>query len=541
MSDHPLRLLGFANDLTGLDQPVDKKSFTRYRRQRSLTYPELESLYVFNGTARNIVDVVVEDALKDGWDFQNPTKALSEETPAILSTWDEIGAHRALIQAAKTARLYGGALMLALTDDGPLDTPLNLDAVTTVGGWEIISSKWTTPDIVDTRFGSAAWLRPEHYLIYGTQRVHSSRVVRFDGAWVPWDIMRENRWWMHSVLDPVWNAIKSLGTVQDYMESLAHSISVRVLKIGGLAEALLAGGESKRRAIAAVRELQNLVDNHHWAAIDREDGFDVSTRSLDGLKDLEVQKKMQLVMDSRIPREKLTGEVPSGLNTGEVSGPIRFYYDLVQDYRQDQLTPGLAFQLELVFRIRGFRPPDDEWVIKWNPLWTESQEEKARVRKSNAETDSIYIREGSVTAGEVRQQRFVDGQEGPLSLESTGDGGAPAVEAEPTEQPEPADREVTTQGEDIQKTALNGAQVQAAVEIVKSVATREMPRESAIGMLMEFFQLTRDGAERVLGDVGRSFFVEPQEPIGGPQNGPNSGAADENDGASEAPDPPIAP
>lgn len=59
--------------------------------------------------------------------------------------------------------------------------------------------------------------------------------------------------------------------------------------------------------------------------------------------------------------------------------------------------------------------------------------------------------------------------------------------------------------EDIQATALNGAQVQAAAEIVAQVAVGSLPRESGVAMLVEFFQLDPARAERIMGPVGRTF------------------------------------
>ena len=56
--------------------------------------------------------------------------------------------------------------------------------------------------------------------------------------------------------------------------------------------------------------------------------------------------------------------------------------------------------------------------------------------------------------------------------------------------------------------ALNGAQVTAALEIVNLVAQGQMPRASAIGQLMTFFNLTEDQAENIMGDVGRGFVPE---------------------------------
>lgn len=56
-------------------------------------------------------------------------------------------------------------------------------------------------------------------------------------------------------------------------------------------------------------------------------------------------------------------------------------------------------------------------------------------------------------------------------------------------------------------TALNGAQVQAAAAIVQQVAMRQLPRDSGVAQLVEFFNLPADKAERIMGDVGRGFFI----------------------------------
>jgi len=60
-------------------------------------------------------------------------------------------------------------------------------------------------------------------------------------------------------------------------------------------------------------------------------------------------------------------------------------------------------------------------------------------------------------------------------------------------------------------SALNGAQVTSALEIVNLVTLGQMPRESAIGQLMVFFNLTNDQAENIMGDVGKGFEPKPLE------------------------------
>lgn len=54
------------------------------------------------------------------------------------------------------------------------------------------------------------------------------------------------------------------------------------------------------------------------------------------------------------------------------------------------------------------------------------------------------------------------------------------------------------EADDLQATALNGAQVTSAKEIVIDVAAGRLPRDSAKSMLMEFFQLSERAAEAIL-------------------------------------------
>ncbi len=58
-------------------------------------------------------------------------------------------------------------------------------------------------------------------------------------------------------------------------------------------------------------------------------------------------------------------------------------------------------------------------------------------------------------------------------------------------------------------SAFNGAQVQAAVQIVKDVVAGELPRESGIGQLKVFFRLSDEEAKEVMGTAGTGARVKP--------------------------------
>lgn len=60
-------------------------------------------------------------------------------------------------------------------------------------------------------------------------------------------------------------------------------------------------------------------------------------------------------------------------------------------------------------------------------------------------------------------------------------------------------------GADIQKQALNGAQLASMVEVVTAVAAGTLPRESGVQMIMLAFQVDQPLAEKLLGSAGKGF------------------------------------
>ena len=69
-------------------------------------------------------------------------------------------------------------------------------------------------------------------------------------------------------------------------------------------------------------------------------------------------------------------------------------------------------------------------------------------------------------------------------------------------------------------TALNGAQVQSAAEIVASVAEGRLPRESGVAMLVRFFNLAVSDAESIMGSVGRTLSAPQPANTPAPQETP---------------------
>lgn len=60
---------------------------------------------------------------------------------------------------------------------------------------------------------------------------------------------------------------------------------------------------------------------------------------------------------------------------------------------------------------------------------------------------------------------------------------------------------------DVQKTALNGAQVTAMLDAVRSAAAKELPRDSVVNALVLGFQVSKEDAEKIVGAAGASFTI----------------------------------
>lgn len=76
--------------------------------------------------------------------------------------------------------------------------------------------------------------------------------------------------------------------------------------------------------------------------------------------------------------------------------------------------------------------------------------------------------------------------------------------------------------------ALNGAQLTAVAAMKLAVATKQEPRETAVSTLVHFYGVDRKVAEEVMGEIGKSFYVEPPAPsFGGVMfnGGANGGGA----------------
>jgi HK97 family phage portal protein len=75
-------------------------------------------------------------------------------------------------------------------------------------------------------------------------------------------------------------------------------------------------------------------------------------------------------------------------------------------------------------------------------------------------------------------------------------------------EPEPAAQGGDEEGVEAEGGALNSAQVEAIMALIDQVARGDLPRSSAIAIIVGGFPIEEEDAEEMVGEVGRTFFID---------------------------------
>lgn len=457
----------------------------------------LELLYDLDGIAARVVRAVPQHALREG--FAVTTGDAATDT-SIAGTLDDLGAVVRLRRAWTWARLYGGGAVVIGADDGrdpsePLDwsNVRSVRYLVDVSRRELVPQQWNDDPL------SARYSTPEVYLltrigVVGSRslRVHATRVIRFDGAETTTRRKAELQGWGDSVLQRVYQDLRTLRSGDAAVAELIQSASQGVFKIKNLFELMTGDGKDVFRKRMELMDMCRSVARS--VLLDVDESYErVETAALTGLPDVLDRFAERVSASSEIPLTVLMGRSPAGMNaTGE--SDVRGWYDAVAAERNAILKPRVEYLVRVLLLAKNGPTKGAEpsgWKATFPPLWQPTQTELADLRGKVATQDATYIEKGVLTAEEVAVNRFR--KEG-WSMETAIDLGArnAAMEADasdPTTTDEAADHD----------------QVMA---VIARVASREIPRDSGLALLAKL-GLSAEDAEATMGETGRSFFTKP--------------------------------
>lgn len=413
---------GYQNVLTRYNTKNDSSTAYTYSAEGPVSDLELTEQYMENGLFATIIDEPAEEAVKHGYDFSlNDTDVeefISDELDRL--DWEDKAA-----TAIKWARLYGGAVIVMLVDDGcDIDELLDWDCVEAVEELRVYERAIVEPDQTSlysynpekVRRRGSKFQEPEFYWInsqYGRFRVHESRCLIFRNGKLP-----ETGFYSVYQFFGIPEHLRIQHALRETV--LSHSFSVRMLercvqavhKMKNLSNMLLTpDGEDK---VLKRMELIDLARSILSSIVIDSEGeeYDFKSMPLAGVKDIIDSTCNMLSAVTHIPQTILFGRSPAGENsTGE--SDMENYYNYVGKIQKMMLKKNLRVLLDLVFecgRKSGDIKEVPAYKVGFVPLWSLSEAEQANVdaikattEQTKAATAQIYVDMQALDVSEVRE------------------------------------------------------------------------------------------------------------------------------------------
>ncbi len=415
---------------------------------------QLEFSYRSSWIAGKAVDAFADDMTREGvsvqCDIEPDQLEQLEKAAGKLKLWDAVN------DTIKWSRLYGGAIAVLLIDGQNVSTPLRRDTIQQdqFKGLLVLDRWMIQPSLEDlvTDYGADLGM-PKFYTVLAdakalvNQKIHYSRVLRFDGVELPyWQRIAENGWGQ-SVLERLWDRLVAFDSTTEGAAQLVYKAHLRTYKVKGLRQLIGAGGKAFDGLIAQIDAIRRFQSNEGLTLMDAEDEFETHQYSFTGLNDVLLQFGQQLSGAIDIPLVRLFGQSPAGLNsTGE--SDLRNYYDSIKQQQERKLRTAVEKIYDVLYRSTFGAAPPDNMVIEFNPLWQVSDTEKSTI--ANTVVDAVTKASDSglidrhTALKELRQSSTVTGVFSNITDEDI-------KEAE--NEPPPDFNEVGNEGEDLKNEA----------------------------------------------------------------------------------------
>jgi len=409
---------------------------THYKRWENLYSADDIAATIAELPAREMVrewiNVQTDDGDADGDGSPREQETVEERITAgkrMIQRLEELNAQQAVFEAIVWARVFGGSLILLGADDGkdmsePLDVDSirTLDTLTVLDRWDVRIVKWDGDIHSKNAFGGSNFGKPLTYSInqdvghagataaVNVGEIHYSRFIRFDGPLTSRRRIKENGGWHDSIYARVEEILRDYGTAWGGVAAVLQDFAQGVYKIKHLAEMLRSDtetGENKVLERLKYLDICRSVVRAIPVDADAED-FERKATPLSGIPETLDRFSLRLSAAARMPVSLLLGQSPAGLQaTGD--SDIRFFYDSIKSYQQTGLRPRLEYLLRLIFKsadgpTQGKEP--ENWSFAFNDLWQSTEEQKATTRKTQAETDALYMQWDVLSPDEVAISRF---------------------------------------------------------------------------------------------------------------------------------------
>lgn len=425
----PHREDGYVNLLNRYGTKQDNSEAYKFEREPVIPDMQLTGLYEGNGLFSKIIDTPAEEALKHGFDLNLKSDELNAFVEDALDDleWEERAA-----TAIKWARLYGGALIVMLIDDGRgLEEPVDWEHIRSIDELRVYERSIVQPDYASlyqqdyggkgvgnrvSKFG-----QPEYYYvssIYGSFKVHESRCLVFRNGVLPEQTSNATYlFWGMPEYVRIRRALRETVTAHtDSVKLLERSVQA-IYSMKGLAS-LLTTDDGENQVLKRLQLVDTSRGLLNSIAIDSEgEQYDFKTFQFSGVKDVIDATCNMLSALTNIPQTILFGRSPAGMNATGTSD-FESYYNFVEKIQRLMLKRNLRTLLDVVFRAgiaSGDVAEEPDYKLEFKPLWSLSDTEQATVDQTKAQTALVkaqtaqaYVDMQALDPTEVRRRLASD-------------------------------------------------------------------------------------------------------------------------------------
>lgn len=451
---------GWANFFAGFGvKGRDPELGDRVCEPVALGKTELEWLYRGDAIAARAVDVLPDDATRQGWQLKvdkmgatsedvDPEKA-NEIADGVTEYLRRLEGRQRVRQGLSLGRIFGGAIAVLGIDDADSSDlkrfaePVAEERIKAVRWIQLLDRFAVTPGDIETDPRQPGFGEPRTYKVTGLAdnpelEVHASRVIRFRGTWAPSNTTSVgNNGWDDSVLTRIWDPLRRFEMAYASAARVVRDFSRAVWSIKHLHRHIASNREDVVVRRLKIAELSMSALNAVLLDPDGE-SFQFMQRPIAGLPDLLDRHGIVLAAATGMPITQLLGLSPGGFGTGEDED--RRWQNVCQAYQLDHVRPPLERLVRYVLLAQdgptsGTLP--EKYEIVFNPLRSPSAKETAEIRKLVAEAMATLVNASVLLPEEVAESLYGRGE---FSMDITLDRELRAErEAAMAAMPDPAD------------------------------------------------------------------------------------------------------
>lgn len=406
----------FYNPSSGFGGQYDPINRLVYNIETLPGMSDVETLYRQDWTTRKIIETIPNDAIRKWIDFQTEDDDIVRD---INNKMKILKCQTKIKRAMINARLYGaGIIIIGAIGSGSPETPLDYNKIDDILFLNVLDRYSLQvhsyyKDVFSNKYGE-----PEFYTL-NTQfrsensefnkKIHESRVLKFDGSYLPERIRIINNGWHDSKINSINLILKQFGTSIQAGAILFQDFITKVLKMPNLSE-LLTTDEGRSKLDLRIQYVLANMSSIGITLIGEDEEYNKMNTPITGLADL-MDKYIELISAaSDIPRARLFGQALGTL--AGASETTRTYYDYIRGYQIDHMMEPLINLIKILLNsksciTKGNEP--DKWGFYFNSLWDHTDKEMTTARKMQMQIDVGYIEKKVVTPDEVARCRFGPG------------------------------------------------------------------------------------------------------------------------------------